>query len=80
MNHKELYAWLVEDLWGSFGYNSPEEHARVILNFISKNLIEEFKNIRDRIMIAIREKYGKDAKGSEYLENLFKDELKKWEE
>ena len=44
MNHKELYAWLVEELWGSFGYNSPEEHARVILNFISKNLIEEFQS------------------------------------
>ncbi len=41
-----------------------------------KKLIEEFKNIRDRIMIAMKERYGKTAKGNEYLENLFKDELK----
>ncbi len=45
-----------------------------------EKLIEEFKNIRDRIMIAMKERYGKTAKGNEYLENLFKDELEKLEE
>ena len=44
-----------------------------------EKLIEEFKNIRDRIMIAMKERYGKTAKVNEYLENLFKDELEKLE-
>ena len=38
---EELYKWLVEDLWGSFGYNSPEEHARCILNYIFEKESEE---------------------------------------
>ncbi|MDH3324252.1 MAG: hypothetical protein OEL89_01285 [Candidatus Peregrinibacteria bacterium] len=29
-----LYDWLVEELWGSGAYSSPEEHARCILNYI----------------------------------------------
>lgn len=42
-------------------------------------LISEFKSISDRIVIQIKAKYGKTAKGSEYLENLFKEELNKLE-
>lgn len=41
-----------------------------------QKLIEDFINIKKRIMIAMEERYGKTAKGLEYLENLFKDEIK----
>lgn len=42
-------------------------------------LIEGFLEIKNRIMVAMKERYGKTAKGNEFLENLLKDEFKKWE-
>lgn len=33
---------LVEELWASFGYDTPEDHAKVIYNLIAKELIEKF--------------------------------------
>ena len=33
---------LSEDLWNSFAYNSPEEHAPVLYNIVAKSLIKEF--------------------------------------
>lgn len=67
MNKEELYKWLVEDLWGSFGYNSPEEHARVILNFISKEIIrdldelcrDEFSYLPDHWIDKMKKKWQK---------------------
>ena len=39
----ELYRWLVESLWASFGYDSPETHAKKILEYISGKLISGFR-------------------------------------
>ncbi len=63
------------------GNNYCMEHfIEFIRDDKEKEDIEEFKNKRDRIIIAMKERYGKTAKGNEYLENLFKKEFKKWEE
>lgn len=48
--NQELYNWLVEDLWASFGYDSPEHHAEVILKHISKKLMEKFIDDLSRII------------------------------
>ena len=45
-----------------------------------EKLISEFKKIGDRIVMQIRATYGRTSKGSEYLENLFKEEFKTLEE
>lgn len=45
-----------------------------------EELIGGFQKSRERIIKAIELRYGKTAKGLEYLKNLFKDEFKKWEE
>lgn len=41
--NEELFQWLVEELWGSCGYNSPEEHAFVILDHIFDDIGHTFK-------------------------------------
>lgn len=39
---EELMVRLVEELWASFGYDTPEDHAKVIYNLIAKELIGKF--------------------------------------
>ncbi len=59
--------------------NTIHEQAKAIseLNDEKEALIKEFLKIGDRIVIQIKLRYGSDAKGSEYLENLFKNEFEK---
>ncbi len=45
-----------------------------------QELILEFEKIGERLVNQIKARYGKTSKGSEFLENLFKEEFKKWEE
>lgn len=45
-----------------------------------QEIISEFRKIGDRIVRKIRARYGRTSKGSEYLENLFKEEFKTLEE
>lgn len=42
MNLEELHKRVAEDLWASFGYDSPEEHAVVLTKLISDVYIKEF--------------------------------------
>ena len=51
----EEYNWLVEELWGSFGYNSPEEHAHIILKYISDKFIDEILVDLNFIMECVKE-------------------------
>ena len=44
-SYNELYKWLVEDLWGSMAYSSPEEHAKVILDYILKGKEEDDETV-----------------------------------
>lgn len=50
------------------------------INEAEKSLIGEFRTIRDKVLLQMRERYGYTAKGNEYLENLFKEQFKKWED
>ncbi|KKM22452.1 hypothetical protein LCGC14_1625190 [marine sediment metagenome] len=70
---------VIEELWGSFGYGSPEAHAPVLIKMISRGIIQEFLDVRDRIITAMKLRYGEYAKGNKYLENIFKKELEKLE-
>ena len=64
--------------------HAKTENVQKLLDYCLKKqkqeLIEEFVKIGDRIVLQIKLMYGKTAKGSEYLENLFKDEIKKLKE
>ncbi len=42
MNKEELHKRVAEDLWASFGYDSPEEHAVFLIKLISDIYIREF--------------------------------------
>lgn len=55
------------------GYEVGREHGK-------NDSIRKFQKIVKKVVKQIKGKYGQDAKGSEYLENLFKDEIKKLEE
>ena len=51
---------VVADLWASFRYDSPEHHAPILVEMISKGMIQEFlddlKGIKSRRQL--REKWG----------------------
>lgn len=67
-NRYETYNWKKED-W--------EAHNRLQDNSI-KRIIEDFHDIKDRIIKTISLRYGKDAKGLEFIKNLFREEFKKF--
>lgn len=55
--------------------------GKIVVNRSDRQeLILEFEKIGERIVNQIKARYGKTSKGSEFLENLFKEEFKKWEE
>jgi len=78
---EELMVRLVEELWASFGYDTPEDHAKVIYNLIAKELIEKFIG-RLQNLLERKESYGGELESfiieeiEEYKKSLQKNEKK----
>lgn len=46
---------VIEELWASFGYGSPEAHAPILIKMISKGLIDEFLDDLNDLSMSIGE-------------------------
>ena len=46
-----------------------------IINDVKEKIISDFDNIKDRIILQMEGRYGRNAKGMEYLRKLFEKEF-----
>ncbi len=79
MNKEELHKRVAEDLWASFGYDSPEEHAVFLIKLISDIYIKEFLNDLDSLAYRIYKDREYNIMKVQVLYSKYTEVLGKWE-